>query len=75
MANTLVSHRQGGATLDVYSGGKINIYTGGCIIPNGTTSLPTVENVTGGSTVDAESRTAINAVLTALRNVGILGSS
>ena len=31
-----------------------------------------ITTVSGGSTVDAEARTAINAVLVALRNVGII---
>jgi hypothetical protein len=73
--NTLVSQRQGGAALDVKSGGKIVVHSGGKIIASSNTSLPVIADVSGGSTVDAEARTAVNTLLAELRDLGILGAS
>lgn len=69
-----VYNKQGGDELVVASGGTINIETGGTITANGTQAA-TIADPSGGATVDAEARTAINAILLALENVGILASA
>lgn len=62
--NTKIIRLQGGDVLQVK--------TGGAIVPNSGTQAAAVIDVTGGLTVDAESRTAVNAILAALRGVGII---
>lgn len=64
---------QGGARTVI--GGELRITTGGKIVPNSGVQATAIVDVTGGSTVDAEARTAINAVLAALRGAGIIGAS
>lgn len=72
--NTKVHNELGGNTLTVESGGKLQVKTGGQVVPNSGTQAGAIANVTGGSTVDAESRTAVNAILAALRGVGIIAT-
>lgn len=70
--NTKVYFEQGGDKAVVKSGGAIQILTGGKITPNSGTQAAAIVTVTGGSTTDAEARTAVNAILVALRGVGII---
>lgn len=55
-------------------GGELNIATGGTITANGT-QASVIADPTGGSTTDAEARTAINAIIDALQGVGIVATS
>lgn len=73
--NVTVVREQGGNTLRIDSGGKIHVKTGGQIVPNSGTQASHIADPSGGATTDAEARTAINAILAALENVGILASS
>lgn len=66
--------KQGGDEQVVASGGVINVEPGGTIVADGTQAAH-IADPTGGATEDAEARTAINAILVALENVGILASS
>ena len=63
-----------GGTLKVESGGIVNFETGTIVKANGTQANH-IADPTGGTTADAESRTAIAAILVALENLGILKTS
>lgn len=65
--------KQGGDTYVV--GGKLQVVAGGQMVGDDETQHPDIADVAGGATVDAEARTALNGVLAALRNLGILASS
>lgn len=63
---------QGGDRLVVEAGGSVQVKNGGQVVGDAGTQADTIADVTGGATVDAEARTAINAVLAALRAIGIV---
>lgn len=69
--------RQGGAAFVVASGGVIVVQTGGKIVPNSETQAAHIANATGGITTSAAGtgQAKINAILAALRGVGILATS
>lgn len=67
--NTKVRLPQGGDRLEV------DATNGGAITPATGTQAGAIANVSGGSTVDAEARAAVNSILAALRGVGIIASS
>lgn len=80
--NTSVHLNQGGDELVVASGGTITVEAGGQIVlAEGAVLAPAggqaeaIADVTGGETVDDEARTAINAILAALRGAGIVAAS
>jgi hypothetical protein len=66
-ANTLISRPQGGAS--------INVATGGRITANGTQAGVIANVPTAGSATAADNATAINSILAALRGVGIIAAS
>lgn len=72
-----VYNRQGGDALVVKSGGTVVIQTGGKIVPNSETQAAHIANATGGITISAAGtgQAKINAILVALRGVGILATS
>lgn len=72
--NAKVRTLQGGDTLEIGNGGSVDVITGGQIKANGTQASH-IADPSGGGTVDAEARTAINAILVALENAGITASS
>lgn len=63
---------QGGDRMVI--GGELVIAAGGKVVPASGGQAAAITTVTGGSTVDAEARTAVNAILAALRNAGIIAS-
>jgi len=71
---TKIYEKQGGDTLVIASGGKINIETGGQIVANGTqASAITSLSLSGTYASDSAGiQTAVNSILTALRNAGII---
>lgn len=73
MSNVTNAQQQGGARWDI--GGEMRVVTGGKITPNSGTQAAAIANVTGGATTDAEARTAVNAILAALRGVGIIATA
>lgn len=56
------------------SGGEIKIVPGGKITNDGTQSSK-ITDPSDGATIDAEARTAINAIIDALEGVGITAGS
>lgn len=72
-----VYRRQGGDAQVVKSGGKIIIQGGGYITPSGESVASHIANATGGITISAAGtgQAKINAILAALRGVGILATS
>ncbi len=72
-----VYRRQGGDAQVVKSGGKIIIQGGGYITPSGESVAAHIANATGGITISAAGtgQAKINAILAALRGVGILATS
>lgn len=72
-----VYRRQGGSAIVVGNGGSIVMQTGGKIVPNSETQASHIPNATGGITTSAAGtgQAKINAILTALRGVGILATS
>ena len=80
--NASVHLTQGGDELVVADGGSITVEAGGQIIlADGAILAPAggqaaaIGDVTGGETVDEEGRTAINAILAALRGAGIVAAT
>lgn len=75
--NVNVYMRQGDGAHVVGNGGKIVVQTGGKIVPNSETQASHVANVTGGLQTSAagNGQVKINAILAALRGVGILATS
>lgn len=69
---TKVRRDQGGDRLAVAQGGSIDMQ-GGAITANGTQAAA-IPDVAGGSTIDAEARVALNALLAAARGAGIIAS-
>lgn len=69
MANVLISFKQGGAELDIASGGKIT--------DDGTQASHIADVSTTGTWADDDDAiiAAINAILAALEGVGILATS
>lgn len=80
MADSLYSpklyRRQGGDALVVGTGGTI-VVNGGKIVPSTETQAAHIANATGGITTSAAGtgQAKINAILAALRGVGILATS
>lgn len=72
-----VYRKQGGDQFVVASGGTIKVETGGKIVPNSGTQAAHIANATGGITTSAAGtgQAKINAILIALRGVGILATS
>jgi hypothetical protein len=72
---TQVYRDRDGDRLVIEVGGVIQVNTGGHIV--GPTGAPAtaIADATGGTTTDAEARAALNAVLAALRAVGIVASA
>lgn len=68
-----VYREQGGDKLVIDATGEIRVNAGGKITDDGV-QASAISNVTGGATQDAEARTAINAILAALRGVGIIAT-
>ena len=66
MSNTLISRPQGGASL--------NVATGGRITANGTQAAAIANVTTGGGSGSAANATAINSILAALRGVGVIAT-
>lgn len=75
--NVKVYARQEDAALVVDSGGLIVVKTGGKIVPNSETQAAFIANVTGGMTISAAGtgQSKVNAILAALKGVGILATS
>lgn len=69
--------RQGGDAFVVKSGGAIVVQTGGKIVPNSETQASHIANVTGGLQTSAagNGQVKINAILAALRGVGVLATA
>jgi hypothetical protein len=67
---TLVTHEQGGDAIAVEGkdGGQVKGQTAAGATP---AQAVHIADPSGGATVDAEARTAINAILVALEGVGI----
>lgn len=81
MPNTSKVYNNDGNTQVVDNGGKIQILTGGQIVPNSGTQASAITDgtaITGGeSPTEAEHNaviTKLNSVLAALRGVGIIAS-
>jgi hypothetical protein len=77
MSNVTIYKRQGGAEQVIGNGGKLIMQTGSAIVPNSETQASHIANVTGGVTTSAagNGQTSINAILAAMRGVGILATS
>lgn len=67
----LVYMKQGGGEFVVANGGDINIEPGGKIVSDGTQAA-NIDFVSGG--YGSTARASINAIITALRNVGIIAT-
>lgn len=70
-----VYRAQGGSQLVVASGGSIKVETGGKIVPNSGTQAANVASITTTGTFSTGICAKINAMRTALVNVGILATS
>jgi len=77
MANVEVYMDQGGAKLTVGASGSIDVVSGGSITDDGTQASAISDiSVTGTyATDDSNIETAVNAILAALRGVGIIAAS
>ena len=72
---TKVYERQGGDAVVVASGGKVVVETGGAIVGDNEAQSGAIASVaTAGAATAAANADAINAILVALRNVGIIAS-
>lgn len=61
---------QGGAVSHI--GGTLQVEANASVVPSTGTRAAAIADASGGATVDAEARTAINAVLAALRNLKMI---
>lgn len=77
MAQALVHMPQGADTLVVESGGTIDVKTGGSLLADGAQAAAIDDvAVTGTYATDDDAiELAINSILTALRNAGIIASA
>ena len=79
--NTKVYFKQGGDEMVVEAGGKVTVKTGGIIAPEGgqAAAITDLTAITGGeSPTEAEHNaviTAVNSVLAALRDAGIIAAA
>lgn len=66
--------KQGGAQFVVANGGSIKMETGGSILPNSGTKASNVATFTSSANMSAAQVAKLNAIVTALINVGILAT-
>jgi len=72
--STPVRRLQGGQVLEIAEGGEIRI-SGGIITKDGVQATAIADVPTGESADDGDNAAAINAILAALRNAGIVAPS
>lgn len=68
-------HKQGGLQFVVVNGGSIKIESGGKILPNSGTQAANVAAFASSANMSSAQITKLNAIRTALINVGILATS
>lgn len=71
--NVKVYHKPGGDELVVRDGGKI-VVSGGAIVPGSGNKAAAIAAFTSSANVSAAQITKLNAIVTALKNVGIVAT-